>query len=53
MSVFATFMPVTGTKKEAIEAVKIAGANKDDKENKSEYLENLAQVPYIWYPITL
>ena len=44
-------MPVTRTGKETVEAIKIAGAGKDGKESESEYLENLAQVPCIRYPI--
>ena len=54
MLVLATSTPVTGTKEKAIEIAKVAefaGANKDGKESKDKYLENLAQVPCIRYPI--
>lgn len=52
MSVSATSTPVTRTKKEAVKAVKTAGADKDGKESKSEYPENFTRVLCIWYPIT-
>ena len=35
-----------------MEAVETAEAGKNSKNSKSKYLENLARVPYIWYPIT-
>ena len=44
----------TGKTTEAIEtakAIEIAGASKDSKWSKGEYLENFAQVPHIQYPI--
>ena len=41
-------MPITGTRKEAVEA---AEGDKDGEESESEY-PNLAQVPCIQYPIT-
>ena len=47
--VLVTSTPVTGTRKEVAEA---AGAGKNGKESKGEYLENLTQVPCIRYPIT-
>ena len=52
VSVSATFTPVTQTRKEALEAVNIVEAGKDSKKSEDEYLENLARVLYIWYPIT-
>ena len=33
-------------------AIKAAGTGKDGEKSRNEYLENLAQVPYVWYPIT-
>ena len=54
-------MPVTRTREKAVEITKTAktdkivgtiGAGKDGKESESEYPENLAQVPFIRYPIT-
>ena len=41
-------MPVTGTREEVVEAAEVG---KDGKGSEGEY-PNLAQVPYIWYPIT-
>ena len=48
-------MPVTETREETVEiikAVETAGIGKDGEESKSEYLENIARVPCIQYPIT-
>ena len=47
---------MTGTKKEVVEiakAVETIGTGKDGKQSKSKYLENLAQVLGIRYPITI
>ena len=67
VSVSATSTSMTGTREKAVKnaetgkttkavetakAIKTAGADKDGKERKSEYLENLARVPCIRYPIT-
>ena len=46
-----TAIPMIGTRKEAIEITKTTGTSKNDKEDKSKYLENLAWVLCIWYPI--
>lgn len=43
-------MPVTRTRKKVVETTKIF--SKNGEESKDKYLENLAQVPCIWYPIT-
>ena len=60
VSVSATFMPMTRTREEVVEAAKSVGTakavetvevDKDGKESEDEY-PNLAQVPCIWYPIT-
>ena len=54
VSVSATSMPVTANKKEAIETIKVAksaGASKDGKKSEGKWLENLARVLYIRYPI--
>ena len=54
VSVSATSTLPTGTKKEVAEtaeAGETTGAGKNGEESKDEYL-NLAQVPYIRYPIT-
>ena len=52
VSVSATFILVTGIRKEMVEAIKTAGASKDDKKSKSnKYLGNLTWVPYIQYSI--
>ena len=54
VSVLATFTPVTGTRKEAVEAAESVGTvevGKDDEKSKGEY-PNLARVPCIRYPIT-
>ena len=51
VSVLATSMPVTETRREAFETAETAREGKDGKESKGEY-PNLAQVPYIRYPIT-
>ena len=48
--VLAISTPVTGTREEMVEnteAIETAGAGKDGKENESEYLKNLTQVPCI------
>lgn len=50
VSVLATSTPITRIRKEAVQTAEATG--KDGKESKSEYLENLAQVLCIWYPIT-
>ena len=39
--VLATSTLVTKTREEAVEAIETAGADKDGKENKDKYLENL------------
>ena len=44
-------MPVTETRGETVETAESAGEDRDGKESKREYL-NLAQIPYIRYPIT-
>ena len=54
VSVLATSTPVTGTRKEVVEAAESVGiirVGKDNKESKGEY-PNLAQVLCIQYPIT-
>ena len=60
VSVLATSTPVTEARKKAdeiVEAVETAEAieftevSKGEAESKDKYL-SLAQVPYIWYPIT-
>ena len=49
MSVLTNSILVTGIREEVVE---IAGAGKNSKKGKSdEYLKNLTQVLYIWYPI--
>ena len=48
VSVLATFMPVTGTRKKAVETAEVG---KDSAESKSKY-PNLVQVSCIRYPIT-
>ena len=53
MSVLATFMPVTETRKEAVgtaKAVETAEAGKDGKKSKDKY-QNLTQVLCIRYLI--
>ena len=59
--IFATSMPVIETKEEAVKAaesvetaevIEIAKVGKDGKESKGES-PTLAEVPCIWYPITL
>ena len=56
--VLATSTPVIKTREEAVEIVQIVEAvktvwkGKNSKKNKGKYLENLAQVPCILYPIT-
>lgn len=42
-------MPVTRIKEKAVETVETVGKN--SKESESEYLENLAQILYIFYSI--
>ena len=60
VSVLATFMLVTGTRKEMVEtaealktskAVETVGIGKDGGKSEGEYLQNLAQVLCIRYPI--
>ena len=51
VSVSATSTLVTGIREEAVGADETARFGKDGKESKGEYLKNLAQVPYIRYPI--
>ena len=54
MSALANSMPVTGTRQEAVETAKVAESaeiDKDGKESKGKYLENLAQVQCIRYTI--
>lgn len=48
--ILVTSMPVTVTKKEAIETTKTVGTDENSKGGK--YLENFVQVLYIWYPTT-
>ena len=48
VSVSATSIPVTGTREEAVEAAEVG---KDSEKSEGKY-PNLAQVPYIRYPIT-
>ena len=51
--VLATSVPVTVTKKEAVEAIETAGSSEDGKENEvDKYLGNLVQVQCIRYSIT-
>ena len=55
MSVSATFTLLTETKEELVEtaeAIETTEIDKDGKESKGEYPENLARVPCIWYLIT-
>ena len=55
MSVSTTSMPVTRTTEQMAmtsKAVKTAEANKNGKESRDKYPENLAQAWCIWYPIT-
>ena len=59
-----TSTTVTRTRKKAVEtagkaetteitkAIETLKVDKGSNESKDEYPENLAQVPYIWYPIT-
>ena len=49
MSVLATTMLMTQTRKKVVKTAKAVG--KDSEESKGEYLENFAQVLYIRYPI--
>ena len=51
VSVLAISIPVTETRKEAVEIAGATGASKNGKKSKSDYPENLAQVPCIRYPI--
>ena len=44
VSISATFTSVIRTKKEAVKTDETAGASKNGKESKGEYLENLIQV---------
>ena len=53
VSVLATSMLVTGTRKEVFETTKATGASKNDEESKGGYPENRAWVLCIQYPITL
>lgn len=41
MSILTTSIPITRTKKEAIETVEAIRAGKDGKKSKGKYLENL------------
>ena len=50
MSVAAISMPATETREKAVETAE--AVDKDDKETKSNHLENLAWVLCIWYSIT-
>ena len=53
VSVSATSTPMTKTRKEAVETAKAVDTTKigkNSEESKGEY-PNLAQIPYIWYPI--
>ena len=43
---------VTRTRDEAVEIIETTGADKDGKKSEVDFSENLAQVPYIRYPIT-
>ena len=49
---------MTGIKEEPVEtaetikAIETIGGDKDGEKSKDEYLENLAQLPCIWYSIT-
>ena len=44
VSVLVISMPITGTKKKAVETIETAGANKDGKKSESEYQKSLIQV---------
>ena len=64
VSVLAISTLITETREKAIEtietaktaktakAIETAGADKNGEKSEGEYLENLAQIPYIKYPIT-
>ena len=43
---------MTEIRKEVIEAIETARADKNGKKSEGKYPKNLARVSYIWYPIT-